>query len=110
MADTDPTPLAYGLLDITKLKLVLTNVYASEDTAQAGAIRLTNQWRTVIAIPLFGPEALTAMQAQLRASRTAEDSLRRETIQLRNEAAVRRGHEVADAHAAGLPAPGEHHG
>lgn len=102
-----PTPLAYGLLDLTKPRLILTNVYASPETAAAGAARMTNHWRTVVAIPLFGPDALTLMQEQVETSRNAEASLRREAIHLRNQLAEMRGQAVAADHAAGRPAGGE---
>jgi hypothetical protein len=110
MADAAGSPLAYGLFELPKARLILTNVYAGSETAAAAAARLTNGWRTVMAIPLFGPDALVTLQDHLEASRTAEETLRREAIHLRNQMAERRGQAVAEAHAAGLPASEADHG
>lgn len=101
----DPTPLAYGLLNVTTGKLILTNVYARYEVAVAGAQRTTNRFRTVVAIPLFGPEALALMQERIDVASGAENALRQENIHLRNQIAELRGRVVAEAHAAGLPAP-----
>lgn len=107
---TAPVPLAYGLLNPATGKLVLTNVYAAQPTAVAAAERITGKWRTLVAVPLFGPEVaemvqqLEGFRAAAEASQAAERALRMETVALRNELAALRGAAVAEAHAAGRPA------
>jgi hypothetical protein len=97
------TPLAYGLLNTSTVKLLTTHVYVSEAAAKAGAERMTNQYRTFVAIPLFGPDAYATMKQALEASQHAESMLRGEAIRLRNQLAPLKGEAMAKAHAAGLP-------
>jgi hypothetical protein len=68
--------------------------------------------RVAIAEPLVAASDIRDVLAQvaslreaLEASQHAEAALRREATHLRNEAAQRRGQDVAAAHAAGRPAP-----
>lgn len=103
-----PSPLAFGLYNPATGKLD-PRAYVHEEAALAGALRQTNQWRTFVAIPLFGPDALVELDAQLQsakramaAAQHAENALRLEAIDLRNQLAVRRGQEVAASHAAGM--------
>lgn len=51
------TPLAYGLLETRTLKLLMTNIYVREEVARQAAERLTNQYKTYVVVPLFGPDA-----------------------------------------------------
>jgi hypothetical protein len=105
MTEDTITPLAYGLLETTKGKLLLTNVYAREEVARQAAERMTNSFKAYVTVPLFGPDAHASMKSAMEASQRAETALRSEAIALRNDAAQRRGQEVASAHAAGRPAP-----
>lgn len=97
-AEADAVPLAYGLLETRTLKLLLTNVYAREDVARQAAERKTNQWKTFVVIPLFGPDTYALLAKQLETSRTQVASLRADNVLLRNQLAQQRGVDMARRH------------
>ena len=50
-APTD-APIAWGLLD-TRTGKIEREVYMRQKAAVAGAARVSNRWRTVVAVPLY---------------------------------------------------------
>jgi len=104
-----PKPLGYGLLNVDTGKLRPTT-YVHPETAAAGAAAKTSRYTPLVAVPLFGPEALVAYaeaaaeearKARVLAAalENAEKAVRAEVIALRNQLAEIRGRELAEKHA-----------
>jgi hypothetical protein len=106
---TDPMPCAYGLLNVHTGRLRTPNVYVKQEAAEAAAAAKTSKFVTLVAVPLFGPEAIVAAteaaveearvaKVQAEGSAHGERNLRAENIALRNEIATLRGRLMAEKH------------